>query len=690
MEVIYTCPMHPQIQQDRPGDCPLCGMTLEKRGGDDKNPELERMRMRFWISLVLTLPILWLQMNPDSSSRLKELLLATPVVVWGAAPFFEKGVRSFISGRLNMFSLIALGIGSAFLFSLIAFLFPSLFPEAFKENGVVPLYFESAAVITTLVILGQVMELKGRARTNTSIEALLKRSAKTANIVIKDQEKEIPLEEVVLGDILKVRPGEKVPVDGVIIQGYSDLDESMMTGEPLPVEKKTGDRVVGGTINGTGSFLMKATKVGHDTLLSRIIESVEAAQESRAPIQKMADTVSAYFVPIVIAIALLAFILWLTFGPAPSIAYAFITALSVLIIACPCALGLATPMSLTVGMGEGALRGILIKNGEALELMEGITVLCIDKTGTLTEGKPTVHQIVGTTSYDENSLLMLAASLEQESEHPLAKSIVREAKNRGLNLTSAQNFKSIPGGGVTGSVSGKTVIIGKKELLHEKEILGVASIEKLATEFEIEGETTLYIAQEGEVIGFITIHDPIKKTTPEAIQTLHDRGIKIIMLTGDSKECAKYVSEILGLDGWEARVTPESKKLYIENLKKSGFKVAMAGDGVNDAPALATATLGIAMGDGVDVAIESADVALLKGDLRGIAEAFKLSHSVMKNIRENLFLAFIYNLIGVPIAAGILYPFFGLLLSPIFSAAAMSLSSLSVILNALRLKKTFL
>ncbi|MCB1113486.1 MAG: copper-translocating P-type ATPase [Chlamydiia bacterium] len=687
MEAIYTCPMHPQIRQDHPGDCPICGMALEPVGGGGESPELKSMSLKFWVCVVLTIPVMAFQMWPDAFYRFGQLVLTTPVVFWGAYPFFEKGIKSFKSMNLNMFSLIAIGIGAAYLFSVIALLFPGLFPEAFKENGQVPLYFESAAVITTLVLLGQVLELKGREKTSGAIQKLLKRSAKTANKIENGEEKEIPIEEVQKGDLLKVRPGEKVPVDGEITEGQSELDESMMTGEPVPVEKSKGDKVVGGTINTTGSFVMKATKVGKETLLARIIQSVESAQQSKAPIQKVADTVSSYFVPAVIGVAILAFIGWSFFGPSPAISYAFISALSVLIIACPCALGLATPMSLTVGMGKGAENGILIKNGEALEGMEGIEIIAVDKTGTLTEGKPKVQKVYGTTSHDEDKLLALAASLEQESEHPLAKSIVKAAKEKELSLDKPESFKSIPGGGVEGKVKGNAVLIGKKELLKERDIRGIASIEKLAEEFEARGETVLFVAESEEVIGFVALSDPIKKTTPQAIKKLHERGLKIVMLTGDSEQAAKNVAETLNLDGYQARVTPDKKQDFVNRQKEKGHKIAMAGDGVNDAPALAAADIGIAMGEGTDVAIESADVALLKGDLMGISKAFSLSDKVMRNIRQNLFFAFIYNTLGVPIAAGVLYPFFGILLSPIFAAAAMSLSSVSVILNALRLKK---
>lgn len=687
MEPIYTCPMHPQIQQSTPGDCPICGMALERKGGGEANPELADLNRRFWISLILTLPLFFIEMRSEPYFRWLQLALTTPVVIWGAAPFFSKGLASFKSGHLNMFSLISLGIGAAYLFSLISLFFPELFPEPFHHQGVSPLYFESAAVITTLVLFGQVLELKGRAKTSSAIEALIKRGAKTAFKVSQGKEEEIPIESVQTGDILKVRPGEKVPVDGTVTQGSTEIDESMMTGEAIPVEKREGDPVTGGTLNGTGSFLMKATKVGEKTLLSRIIKAVQEAQESRAPIQQLADTVSAYFVPAVIAVAIAAFILWLLFGPAPALSYAFLTALSVLIIACPCALGLATPLSLIVGLGKGAEKGILIKNGDALEAMENISVLAVDKTGTLTEGKPAVKHIQGTASHSDTQILRLAASLEQESEHPLAKALVKEALKQNLSLITPEGFKAIPGGGVSGSLEGIPFLIGKKELLKEKGILGIASLEKLVEEFEKEGETALYIAAKGEAIGFFTLFDPIKKTTPEAIDALHKMGIKVIMLTGDSPEAAKTVADLLNLDGWQARTTPTSKEAFITDLQKKGAKVAMAGDGINDAPALARANLGIAMGDGTDVALESASVALVKGDLRGIAESFALSREIMRNIRQNLGLAFIYNALGVPLAAGILYPFFGWLLSPIFAAVAMSLSSVSVIFNALRLKK---
>lgn len=648
METIYSCPMHPEVRSDKPGNCPICGMALTSAKDPQGNEaELKSMNLRFWVCLPLSLAIMYLaMMGSEDINGIGQLILSLPVVFWGAYPFFVRGIKS-----LNMFTLISIGVASAFIFSAASLFF-----------SLDHLYFESAAVITTLVLLGQILELKGRNKTSEAIQALMKQSAKTAFKITNGVEEEIPIEEVQKGDLLKVRPGGKIPVDGVIIEGESDIDESMITGEPIPVKKVTGAKVIGGTINTTGSFIMEATKVGHETLLSRIIESVEEAQKSKAPIQNFADTVSCYFVPTVVLIALLGFIGWYLFG---SLASAFTALLSVLIIACPCALGLATPMSLTVGLGKGAKNGILIKNAEALENMEKIDILAVDKTGTLTEGKPQIKHIHSSTDED---ILLIAASLEQESEHPIAKAITNAALEKGLKLKKPQSFKAIPGAGVEGIIDKDKYLIGKEELFNVKE-------------YEAVGETVLYVAKNNEVIGFFTLIDPIKKEAPAAIRALQQKGIKVYMLTGDSEMVAKDVAEKLKLDGWRSRMTPEKKQTFVKDLIKDGKKVAMAGDGINDAPALASATVGLAMGEGTDVAIESADIALLKGDLQGIEKAFSLSQTVMRNIRENLFFAFIYNTLGIPLALG-------LFLSPIIAALAMCLSSVSVILNSLKIMRS--
>lgn len=691
---MYTCPMHPEIQSETPGDCPLCGMALTANGAKgslpgSEEPELAAMQRRFWIALALTLPIIGLSMESGSEKGdWLQLILMLPILFWAGWPLFQKGFKSFRSGHLNMFSLITMGVAAAFFFSLSALLFPHFFPAAFQQEGKVGLYFESAAVITTLVLLGQYLELKARSATRKAIDSLRRLEAKTATRVEGGVEREVPIEKVQAGDLLRVRPGEKIPVDGVITNGNSTVDESMMTGESLPVEKKAGDTVWGSTLNQTGSFLMKAERVGQETMLSQIVKSVEEAERSSAPIQRLADTVSGYFVPAVLAIAFVAFLLWALFGPAPSLVYGVIVFVSTLLVACPCALGLATPMSLTVGMGRGAQMGILIRNGEALEQVEKVNTIVIDKTGTLTEGKPRIHHVVGNMIHDENEILRLAASLERQSEHPIAKAIVQEANDRRLTLASPSAFLSITGGGVSGTVEGKEVLIGKEELLEAHNILGVASLRKLAGEFQSQAQTVLYVASQGEAVGFITVSDPLKVTSLEAVKALQAQNIRIYMLTGDSEETAAAIARELGLDGWQSRVTPQKKKEFVDRLKKENKIVLVAGDGINDAPALAAADVGVAMGPGTDIAKESAKVTLLKGDLRGLVRLIDLSRATMTNIRQNLFFAFIYNALGVPIAAGLLYPFTGLVLNPMLAALLMSLSSVSVILNSLRLKSS--
>ena len=699
----YTCPMHPEIVRDEPGDCPLCGMALEPVTvvlEEAPNPELVDMTRRFWVSLALTLPVFVIAMADLIPGRpLAELaseqawgwvqfVIASPVVLWGGKPFFERGWASLVTRNLNMFTLIAIGTGVAYLYSLVATLVPGIFPDAFRgEDGSVAVYFEAAAVITTLVLLGQVLELKARSQTSNAIKALLGLAPKTARLVRPDGgEQDVPLDQVHPGDRLRVRPGEKVPVDGVVVEGSSSIDESMLTGEPIPVEKVAGDRVTGATINGTGGFVMEAQRVGADTLLAQIVRMVSEAQRSRAPIQRLADVVAGYFVPVVVLAAAVTFVVWGLFGPDPAMAYAIINAVAVLIIACPCALGLATPMSIMVGTGRGATVGVLIKNAEALEIMEKVDTLVVDKTGTLTEGKPRLTRVVPAEGVDEGELLRLAASLERGSEHPLAAAIVAGAQERDLALEEAKDFESVTGKGVTGRVGGRRVALGNLKLLEQ---LGIdpAGLEARAEDLRREGETVMFFAIDGRAAGLIGVADPIKVSTPEAIRLLQADGVKIVMLTGDNRTTAEAVGRRLGLDDIEAEVLPEQKGEVVKRLQAKGRIVAMAGDGINDAPALAQAQVGIAMGTGTDVAMESAGVTLVKGDLRGIARARRLSRATMRNIRQNLFWAFIYNSLGVPIAAGVLYPVFGLLLSPMIAAAAMSFSSVSVIGNALRLRK---
>jgi Cu+-exporting ATPase len=697
----YTCPMHPEIIRPGPGSCPICGMALEPRtvtATEEENHELRDMTRRFWISLALTAPLLAVAMAdmlpgmpvqralPGGWLPWIELLLATPVVLWAAWPFFQRGWTSIVNRSTNMFTLIAMGTGVAYLFSLTATVFPGIFPPSFRDmNGTPPVYFEAAAAIVTLVLLGQVLELRARSRTGAAIRALLDLSPKTARILRDGTERDIPLAEVKPGDRLRVRPGEKIPVDGVVLEGTSSVDESMLTGESMPNAKAPGSRVIGATVNATGSFIMRAEHVGSETLLARIVQMVGQAQRSRAPIQRLADRVAAWFVPAVVATAVLTFIVWSFFGPEPRLAHALVNAVAVLIIACPCALGLATPMSIMVGTGRGARAGVLIKNAEALEILEKVNTLVFDKTGTLTEGKPTVESVVTVSGGNETELIRLVASLEQGSEHPLGTAIVTAARENQITLSSASDFQSLTGLGVSGKVGGKTVSAGN-EKLFDKLKLSLDALKQKAEDLRSNGQTVIFAAVDGRPAGLIGIADPIKPSTPQALHDLKTAGLRIVMLTGDSHGTAKAVAAKLGIDDFEAEILPENKSEAVRRLQKQGRTVAMAGDGVNDAPALAQADVGIAMGTGTDVAIESAGVTLVKGDLAGIVRARKLSQATMRNIRQNLFFAFLYNLLGVPIAAGVLYPFFGLLLSPILAATAMSFSSVSVITNSLRLR----
>ncbi len=702
----YTCPMHPEIVRDLPGTCPICGMALEPRTAaieEEENPELVSMTRRFWVSVVLAIPVLALGMSDmipgQPVQRVLtartigwiELLLATPVVIWGGWPFFHRGWTSVVNRSLNMFTLIALGTGTAYVYSVIAVLFPRIFPAAFRLAGrQVPVYFEAAAVITALVLLGQVLELRARSRTSAAIRALLKLSPKTARLVRADgTEIDIPVEHIAVGDVLRVRPGEKIPIDGIAIDGSSSVDESLVTGEPIPVEKTGGSRVTGGTVNGTGTLVIRAERVGNETLLAQIVRMVSEAQRSRAPVQQLADRVSAYFVPAVVLAALLTFILWSLFGPAPRMAHALLNAVAVLIIACPCALGLATPMAIMVGTGRGALAGVLIKNAEALEIMEKVDTLVVDKTGTLTEGRPRVTSVIAANGFDETQVLRASATLERASEHPLAAAILAAAKERNIAPANITAFRSLTGKGVTGFAEGQAAALGNRALLIE---LGITpgGLDERAKSMESDGQTVMFVAIGGKVAGIIGVADPVKATTPEAIERLHRERIRIVMITGDSHATAEAVARTLRIDQVHAGVLPDKKGEIIKQLQAERHVVAMAGDGVNDAPALAQADVGIAMGTGTDVAMESAGITLLRGDLRGIARARALSRATMRNIRQNLFFAFLYNSAGIPIAAGVLYPFFGLLLSPIFASAAMTFSSVSVIGNALRLRNVHL
>ena len=710
--MIYTCPMHPEIEQDHPGNCPKCGMTLAPKtigaGDEEEQKEIRSLSRKFWSALILTIPVLLIAMGhaipglhveamiPKQISKWIEFALATPVVLWAGGFFFARAWQSIVNRSLNMFTLIAMGVGAAYFYSAVAVIAPGIFPRSFRSNGEVGLYFEAAAVITTLVLFGQLIEAKARSRTGQAVKALLGLAAKTAHRVRDGQEEEIPVNEIQKGDVLRVRPGEKIPIDGLITEGKSNIDESMITGEPMPVSKGPDDKVIGATLNQTGSFLMRAEKIGSETLLAQIVQMVADAQRTRAPIQKLADTVSGYFVPVVIAIALITLLIWSIIGPAPAMAYALVNAVSVLIIACPCALGLATPMSIMVGVGRAAQAGVLVKNAEAIETAEKVTHLITDKTGTLTAGKPQVVSRIGTDATGERDVLRIAASLESHSEHPLARAIVDAAKKEKIELHDVTDFQSTTGGGVSGKLAaaspsvggldGKTVLIGKEKFLTKSNVTIPEELKKEAHRLQEKAETTVWLAIDGNAVGVLGIADPIKPTTKKAIRELHEMGLKVIMCTGDNRRTAESVARELGIDEFSAEVMPDEKIDIVKKFKSKGAIVAMAGDGINDAPALAAADVGIAMGTGTDVAIESAGITLVKGDLIGIVKAMHVSRAVMRNIRQNLFFAFIYNALGVPIAAGVLYPFFGLLLSPMIAGAAMSFSSVSVIANALRLR----
>jgi P-type Cu+ transporter len=699
---IYTCPMHPEIEQVGPGDCPICGMALEPKGApaadEGPNPELVDFTRRFWVGAALTVPLLVIAMGPmlgldvggwmgERTARWAELVLGTPVILWSGWPFLVRGVRSFQTMNLNMFSLIAMGVLAAWTFSVVAVIAPGIFPAGFRDHsGQVGVYFEAGAVIVVLVLLGQILELRARERTGAAIRALLDLAAKTARVIRPDgREQEVPVDEVQVGDRIRIRPGEKIPVDGEVVEGRSAVDESMISGEPIPVEKVAGDKVTGATINGTGSLVMAARRVGKDTMLAQIVEMVASAQRSRAPIQKWADMVAGYFVPTVIGVAVVAFIVWAVWGPEPALAYALVNAVAVLIIACPCALGLATPMSIMTATGRGAQAGVLIKNAEALERFAKVDTLIVDKTGTLTEGKPRLVTVLPEAGHGEADVLRLAASLERGSEHPLAEAIVRGAEERGVALAEAADFEAVTGKGVRGTVDGRAVALDNARLVAK---LGIepGGLAQAANRRRDQGATVMFVVLDGAVAGLVSVADPVKETTPQALKELHALGFRIVMATGDNERTAKAVAGRLGIDEIHADVLPEDKARIIRELQEQGAKVAMAGDGVNDAPALAQADVGIAMGTGADVAIESAGFTLVKGDLTGIVRARRLSLATMRNIKQNLFFALVYNAAGVPIAAGLLYPFFGLLLSPMFAAAAMSLSSVSVVGNALRLR----
>ena len=699
--MIYTCPMHPEIEQDHPGACPKCGMTLEPKSigaEEEEQRETQSLSRKFWIALVLTIPVLLLAMGhvipgleidsivPKQIGKWIEFALTTPVVLWAGGFFFARAWQSLVNRSLNMFTLIAVGVGAAYFYSVVAVIAPGIFPTSFRRHGEVDLYFEAAAVITTLILLGQLIEAKARSRTGHAIKALLGLAAKTAHRIHDGQEQEIAVDKIQKDDVLRVRPGEKLPIDGVIIDGQSNIDESMITGEPMPVSKQTGDKVIGATVNQTGSFLMRAERIGSETVLAQIVQMVAEAQRSRAPIQKLVDTVAGYFVPAVIGVAIITFIVWSIVGPAPSMAYALVNAVSVLIIACPCALGLATPMSIMVGVGRAAQAGILVKNAQAIEVTEKVTHLVTDKTGTLTAGKPEIVSQIGANNVGERDLLRIAASVESQSEHPLARAIVESAKKEKIELGNVTDFQSTTGGGVAGNLDGQTILIGKEKFLADSNVRFPEELTKEVHRLQERAETTVWVAANGKAVGVLEIADPIKPTSREAVRELHEMGLKIIMCTGDNRRTAESVARELGIDEFKAEVMPDEKIEIVRDLKSEGAIVAMAGDGINDAPALAAADVGIAMGTGTDVAIESAGITLVKGDLMGIVKAIHVSRAVMRNIRQNLFFAFIYNALGVPIAAGVLYPFFGLLLSPMIAGAAMSFSSVSVIANALRLR----
>ncbi|MEQ1943874.1 heavy metal translocating P-type ATPase [Mesorhizobium sp. VNQ89] len=698
----YTCPMHPEIVRDKPGSCPKCGMALEPMGvptGDEgPNPELVDFTRRLWVSGVLSIPLLLITMGPMLGLPFREWLgertaiwiefaLATPVVLWAAIPFFHRGWDSIVNRSPNMWTLISIGVGVAYLYSVVATLFPDLFPHQFRGHGdAVPVYFEAAAVIVALVFLGQVLELRARERTGSAIRALLDLAPKTARRIAADgAESDVPLDEVMAGDRLRVRPGDGVPVDGTVLEGRTSIDESMITGEPLPVEKTEGDTVTGGTLNRNGTLVIRADKVGADTMLSRIVEMVAKAQRSRAPIQGLADRVSFYFVPTVVLVAIAAFVVWALFGPEPSMIFAIVSAVSVLIIACPCALGLATPMSIMTATGRGAQAGVLIKDAEALERFANVDTLIVDKTGTLTEGRPKLTDVMAADGFDESDLLALSAGLERGSEHPLAEAIAEGAEARGLAISAASDFEAITGKGVSGTVDGRRVALGNAAMMEDLNA-DVSGLSSKADALRSEGKTAMFVAVDGKPAGVVAVADPIKSTTVDAIRALHETGLRIIMATGDNERTARAVAAKLGIDEVRADMLPEGKQQLIEELRANGAKVAMAGDGVNDAPALAAADVGIAMGTGADVAVESAGITLVKGDLNGIVRARILSQATIRNIKQNLFFAFVYNALGVPVAAGVLYPVFGTLLSPMIAAAAMSLSSVSVIANALRLR----
>ena len=700
-KVEWTCPMHPEIVRDAPGACPICGMALEPRTItlEERNPELEDMTRRFWWSAGITAPILAFMVSefvpgqplqravPHGWLNWILLALASPVVLWGGWPFFVRGWASVVNRHLNMFTLIALGVGAAYAYSVVATVAPGLFPDSFRMMGEVAVYFEPAAVIVVLVLLGQVLELRARSRTSSAIKNLLGLAPKTARKIEADgAERDVPLDQVHVGDRLRVRPGERIPVDGVVLEGKSTVDESMVTGEPIPVEKIPDSTVTGGTVNATGQFVMEAQRVGSETLLAQIVRMVSEAQRSRAPIQRLADTVSAWFVPIVIVVAVITFIVWSRVGPEPRLAHALVNAVAVLIIACPCALGLATPMSIMVGTGRGAENGVLIRNAEALEILEKVTTLVVDKTGTLTEGRPKLVTVMPLEPFDEESLLRLVASLENASEHPLAGAIVAGTTERGVKLADVTEFESVTGQGVVGVVDSRHVAVGNLKLLESMSV-DVPTLREKADELRRNGQTVMFIAVDRRAAGLVGVADPVKATTPEAIEALHREGVKVVMLTGDNRTTAEAVARSVGIDQIEADVLPDQKAAVIKRLQERGERVAMAGDGVNDAPALAAADVGIAMGTGTDIAIESAGVTLVKGDLRGIVRARRLSKATMSNIRQNLFFAFVYNVLGVPVAAGVLYPFLGLLLSPMIASAAMTFSSVSVIGNALRLRR---
>jgi Cu+-exporting ATPase len=704
---IYTCPMHPEVQQDHPGSCPKCGMTLERKtpvaGTDDAEiAALHAMTRRFWIGAALALPVFALAMAhlipalgrqswvEGDASRWTQFALATPAVWWAGWPLLSRGWSSIMTRHLNMFTLIAIGVGAAFFLSAAAMLIPGIFPDTMQHDGMVPIYFESAAVIVVLVLLGQVLELRSRSRTGSAVIALLSLAPPTARQVVPGGDHEVPLDQVKVGDWLRVVPGDKIPVDGVVVEGHSSVEESMITGEPLPVEKATGDKITGGTVNGSGSFVTRAERIGSDTLLGQIVSMVAEAQRSRAPIQGLADKVAGIFVPVVLAVSVVTFGVWMWLGPEPRFAHAIVNAVAVLIIACPCALGLATPMSIMIGVGRGAQEGILVKNAEALERLEKVTTLVVDKTGTLTEGKPKLVDVLPAGGFDIKDLVRLAASLEQNSEHPLAAAVVQGAKERGIVPEGVKDFRSVTAGGVAGVIAGRMVMLGKLDFLRNEKITDLEPLEASAAKLQEDGKTAIFVAIDGKPAGILAVADQIKSTTPEAVGGLHALGLKIVMLTGDNRRTAAAVAKKLGLDGVQAEIEPAGKVAYIKKLRAEGEHVAMAGDGINDAPALSEAEVGIAMGTGTDVAMQSAGVTLVKGDLRGIAKAIRLSRGTMRNIRENLFFAFLYNALGIPLAAGALYPFFGLLLSPMIAGAAMSLSSVSVIGNALRLRKVTL